>query len=250
VLVLLVGIALYLLILVTMVVTKNVNFVPSLILVGATIAPATFLTFLQGRSGRWQVPAQTLAVVASLGGVVGVVTAGWLEYDTLRALGALPTVLIGLSEESAKLLAPLAVLLLARRHRTPADGLVIGVASGMGFAALETMGYAFTALIASGGNVGAVEQTLFLRGLTAPAAHLAWTGLTAGALFAAAAAPGPRRFLTLAVTFFAAVAMHALWDALDHVIAYVVLGAVSLGWLLVRAHRYRTVTAFAASSDG
>ena len=32
------------------------------------------------------------------------------------------------------------------------------------------------------GNIGTVEQTLFVRGLTAPAGHTAWTGLTAGAL--------------------------------------------------------------------
>jgi hypothetical protein len=39
------------------------------------------------------------------------------------------------------------------------------------------------------GTIGAVQQTLFLRGLTAPSAHLAWSGLSAGALFAFAAAP-------------------------------------------------------------
>jgi hypothetical protein len=31
---------------------------------------------------------------------------------------------------------------------------------------------------ASGGNVGAAEQTLFIRGLLSPAGHAAWTGLT------------------------------------------------------------------------
>ena len=51
----------------------------------------------------------------------------------------------------------------------------------MGFAALETMGYAFSALLSSQGNIGTVEETLFLRGLTAPAGHTAWTGLTAPA---------------------------------------------------------------------
>jgi hypothetical protein len=37
------------------------------------------------------------------------------------------------------------------RHerRLPSGGLIIGVASGMGFAALETMGYAFSALLSS-----------------------------------------------------------------------------------------------------
>ena len=35
-----------------------------------------------------------------------------VEYDALRRLGVLPMVFVGLIEESAKLLAPLAVLLL------------------------------------------------------------------------------------------------------------------------------------------
>ncbi|MFI2710891.1 hypothetical protein ACH495_12260 [Micromonospora sp. NPDC018662] len=38
-----------------------------------------------------------------------------------------------------------------------------------------------TALVGSQGNLGAVEQTPLVRGLTALAAHLSWTGLTAGA---------------------------------------------------------------------
>jgi RsiW-degrading membrane proteinase PrsW (M82 family) len=154
----------------------------------------------------------------------------------------LPMVFVGLIEESAKLLIPIVVLLVLRRRRrlSPSDGLVIGVASGMGFAALETMGYAFTALIQSNGNIGDVEQTLFVRALTSPAAHPAWTGLTAGALFALAAAPSAKRWLIFAATFAGAVALHALWDTIGTEIAYVVLGLISMGWLLIVLHRYRT----------
>jgi protease PrsW len=238
--VLVVGVGLYLLVLVTLVDTQNVNFVPSMILLGATIAPATFLTFAQGRTGRWQVPARTIAVTAFFGGVIGVVAAGWLEYDALRTLGMLPKIFIGLIEESAKLVVPLLILLIWARRRDPADGLVIGVASGMGFAALETMGYAFTALLQSNGNIGAVEETLFVRGLTAPAAHLAWTGLTSGALFALAASPTAARALIFVLTFLGAVVLHALWDSFDTIIAYAVLGTISLTWLLIELHRYRT----------
>ncbi|GAA3259680.1 PrsW family glutamic-type intramembrane protease [Dactylosporangium siamense] len=117
--------------------------------------------------------------------------------------------------------------------------ILIGVASGMGFAALETMGYAFNALLASKGNIGAVEQTLFVRGLTAPAAHLAWTGLTAGALFAVAAAPTGRRVTLFVATFFGAVVLHALWDSFDNIVVYAVVGTISLTWFLVQLRRYR-----------
>jgi hypothetical protein len=43
------------------------------------------------------------------------------------------------------------------------------------------MEYAFAALIESHVNIGDVEQTLLIRGLTSPAGHTAWTGLTCGA---------------------------------------------------------------------
>jgi RsiW-degrading membrane proteinase PrsW (M82 family) len=201
--------------------------------------------------GRWQVPAATLAVAALLGGVIGVVAAGWLEYDVLRDLGALPMVFVALIEETAKLLIPAAVLAFWwRRRRDPSDGLVIGVAAGMGFAALETMGYAFTALLASKGDIGAVEQTLFVRGLMAPAGHTAWTGLTCGALWAFAARPTGRRFLIFLATFAGAVTLHTLWDSLGFTLAYVVLGVASVGWLLMDIRRYRTFQpAVAASGD-
>lgn len=239
--VLAIGLVLYLAVLRTMVDTRNPNFVPATILLGATVVPATFLTFAQGRSGRWQVPAWILAAAAFFGGVVGVVVAGQLEYDALRDLGALPMFFVAVIEECAKLIVPVAILaLLWRRRRDPSDGLVIGVASGMGFAALETMGYAFTALLASGGNIGAVEETLFVRGLLAPAGHTAWTGLTAGALYALAAHPGGRRAAIFLGTLLGAIILHTLWDSIGTILGYLLLGAASVGWLLVQMRRYRT----------
>ncbi|MFI7250034.1 PrsW family glutamic-type intramembrane protease [Micromonospora chalcea] len=233
--VLLVGVGLHLLVLETLAGTGTVTFVPALIVLGACVAPATFLAFAQGRPARRPVPGSVLGVAALLGGVVGVVAAGWLEYGTLHRLGVLPMALVGLAEETAKLIVPAGILLL-RRHRSPAQGLVIGVASGAGFAALETMGYAFAAFAGSQGSIGAVERTLLVRGLTAPTAHLAWTGLTAAALFTFAAAPGGRRLAAFLLTFAAAVTLHTCWDTFGTQPAYVFIGGVSLGWVLLRLH--------------
>jgi protease PrsW len=240
--VLVVGLILYFLVLRTLVSAQNPNFVPALILLGATVMPLAFLTFAQARTGRWEVPASALVVAAFFGGVIGTVVAGTVEYNTLRELHALPMVLVALIEESAKLIVPVILLftVLARhQRRLPSDGLVIGVASGMGFAALETMGYGFTALLSSQGNIGAVEQTLFIRGLTAPAGHTAWTGLTVGALWAFLAAPAMRRFLEFAATFVGAVVLHTLWDTFSGVAVFIVLAFISLGWLFWALHRYR-----------
>jgi RsiW-degrading membrane proteinase PrsW (M82 family) len=240
--VLVVGLILYFVVLRTLVRTQNPNFVPALILLGATVVPLAFLTFAQARAGRWQVPAWALVTSGFFGGVIGTVVAGTLEYDTLRGLGALPMLFVALIEESAKLIVPIVLLfvVLARHERRlPSDGLIIGVAAGMGFAALETMGYAFTALLSSQGDIGAVEQTLFLRGLTAPAGHTAWTGLTAGALWALLAAPGTKRALEFIGTFVGAVVLHTLWDTFPGGIAFVAVALTSLGWLFWALHRYK-----------
>jgi RsiW-degrading membrane proteinase PrsW (M82 family) len=240
--VLVIGLVLYFLVLRTLIRTQNPNFVPALILLGATAVPLSFLTFAQTRTGRWEVPASVLLVSAFFGGVIGTVVAGTLEYDTLRGLGALPMLFVALIEETAKLIVPVVLLVtvVARnRRRLPSDGLVIGVAAGMGFAALETMGYAFSALLSSQGNIGVVEETLFVRGLTAPAGHTAWTGLTAGALWAVVSAPSGRRVLEFLGTFAGAVVLHTLWDTFSGVIVFLVLAIVSLGWLFWALHRYK-----------
>lgn len=242
--VLVVGIVLWLLVLRTMLITRSPAYVPAMILLGATVVPASFMTFAEGRSGQWEVPGGVLATAALFGGVVGVVVAGRLEYATLRGLGFLPIVSVAIIEEGAKLLVPVGIVMVFwRRRREPIDGLVIGVASGMGFAALETMGYAFTALIASGGGVGAAVQTLFVRGLFSPAGHTAWTGLTGGALWAWAARPSRKRLLILVGTFVGVVALHAAWDAIGSLVGYLVVGAISIGWLLLEMRRLRCLPA-------
>ncbi|WP_199511280.1 PrsW family intramembrane metalloprotease [Nucisporomicrobium flavum] len=240
--VLVVGLVLYVIVLRTLIRTQNLNFVPSLLLLGATVVPLAFLSFAQARTGRWQVPAAALVIAAFFGGVIGVVVAGTLEYDALRGLGALPMLFVAVIEEAAKMIVPVVLLfvLLARRgRRLPSDGLVIGVASGMGFAALETMGYGFSALLESKGNITAVEETLFVRGLTAPAGHTAWTGLTCGALWAMIASPTGKRVLAFLATFAGAVAMHTAWDTFGGVIPFIILAILSLGWLFIALHRYR-----------
>jgi RsiW-degrading membrane proteinase PrsW (M82 family) len=250
--VLVVGVILYLVVLRTLVRTQNPNFVPPLILLGATVVPLAFLTFAQARTGRWQVPGWALVVSALFGGVIGTVVAGTLEYDTLRRLGVLPLLFVAVIEESAKLIVPLVLLLstvVRHQRKLPTDGLVIGIAAGMGFAALETMGYAFTALLASRGDIGSVQETLFVRGLTAPAGHTAWTGLTAGALWALIAQPSGKRTLAFVGTFAGVVALHTSWDTFGGVIPFIILAIISLGWLFLVLRHYRTFEELSAGRE-
>lgn len=142
---------------------------PSLLLLGSAVVPASVLVYAESGRQRGPVGAATIAAVAGIGGVFGTVAAGTLEYDTLRRLGTVPMIMVGVIEESVKLVVPIVILIVVRRLRAvPAAGVVIGIASGMGFATLETMGYGFSALLKTQ-SLADLDQTLLLRGLLSSA---------------------------------------------------------------------------------
>ncbi|MFI7060011.1 PrsW family intramembrane metalloprotease [Kribbella sp. NPDC050124] len=238
-----VGAVLYLLVLAVLTDTGNPNLVPTMILLGALVVPLTFVTFAAGCSERWLIDGPTLGGCLLFGGVVGVVVAGLLEYDAMRRLGTLPMVGVGLIEETAKLLVPAAlVIFFGHRYRTSlGTGIIIGVAVGTGFAVLETMGYAFVALLQSNGNVGAAEETLFIRGLLSPAGHAAWTGLTCWGLWRFVTEPTGKHFAVFLGMFALAVALHTTWDGIGGWITYVVVGSISIGLLLYGLRRAQRV---------
>ncbi len=235
--ILIAGLALFEIIRRALISTGNPSYVPSLILLGSAVVPTSFVAFLYQRRLGYDVSSGYLFAVALAGGVIGVVTAGVLEFRTLRDLGVLPMVAVGLIEEGAKLIGPLAVLSFTR-HRLPADGLLLGVATGAGFAVLETMGYAFVALVQSRGNLAVVDGVLLIRGVLSPAAHMAWTGLAAAALWQIAGARNRgRAVLGFAAMYLVAVALHTTWDLSTAVGMYVIVAAISLALLFVVVHR-------------
>ncbi|MFI7586763.1 PrsW family intramembrane metalloprotease [Spongisporangium articulatum] len=233
------GAAAYVVVLQVMVSTENVNFFPSLLLIGAITVPMAVLVFAEVSGRRIAAVAPWIVVTTAIvGGVIGTVTAGVLEYDTLRRLGTVPMVLVGIIEEAAKLVVPLA-LYLALRPRDPRGGVIVGVASGMGFATLETMGYGFQALL-SAHSIAAVDDTLLLRGLLSPACHIAWTGMTVAMLWRIHTSPRPGRARALFVaTYLVAVGLHATWDGSQSVPVHAVVAGVGLVALLVLIHRSR-----------
>lgn len=229
--VLVTGSALYAAVFAALLGTQDILFVPSLLLVGAAVVPVTFITFVGGMSRRGDLSFAQIAAAAALGGVIGTVVAGSLEFETIRELGSLPTLTIGLIEESAKLAIP-AIILTWRKPR-PLDGLVLGVAVGSGFAALETMGYAFVALVGSRGHLESVTHLLLVRSVAEPGGHAAWTGLACAALFAIR---GSRRrwfgWLRFFCVFAGVVALHATWDSLASEHGYLLVGGASFTLLM------------------
>jgi RsiW-degrading membrane proteinase PrsW (M82 family) len=224
--VLVVGSALYAAVLAALLGTGDILYVPSLLLIGAAIVPVTFITFVDGL-GRGGLSFAQVATAAALGGVVGLVIAGPLEYGTARQFGSLPTLAVGLIEEAAKLVVP-AVILLWRKP-APLDGVILGVAVGSAFAVLETMGYALVTLLQTGGNLDSVTQLLLVRSVTEPGGHGAWTGLACAALFTIRSSRsrwlGWLRFL---VVFAGVVWLHSSWDSLADNRGYLIVGTGSL----------------------
>jgi len=238
----------------TLVATGDPNYVPSAILLGAFLVPVAFTTYLYERLPNWDVPLPPLAICFIWGGVLGTVLAGTLEYDVMRSLGFLPRLGIGVIEEGAKLILPLVFYFLGR-YRSEAAGIVLGVATAMGFAALETMGYGFTSLLLSKGNLGVLDGVLLARGLMSPAGHAAWTGLVCAVLWRERLKAGHATFnWRVGGAFTTAVILHALWDTFAGMrsatlvgflgihLASVLIALVSLTLLIRRVREARRAT--------
>jgi RsiW-degrading membrane proteinase PrsW (M82 family) len=208
-------------------ITENPKFIPSILALGAFAVPVTFIAFVGSRVPAADVPLGPIAVCFVAGGVLGTAVASMLEWDTLRDLGTVPVILVGGIEEPAKLLVPVAFFFGARYVLT-ADGLILGVAAGMGFAAFETMGYALSALLQAD-QIGSAERLLFQRSAAAPFGHPAWTALVCTVLWherhrLGRAAVTPRVIAAVVV----AILLHAGWDSyVDESLKQSVVGVMS-----------------------
>jgi hypothetical protein len=93
--------------------------------------------------------------------------------------------------------------------------MILGAAVGFGFAAVESAGYAFTALFTEQGlSLIDLVQTEILRGLLAPVGHGLWTAILGGVLFSAS---DHRHFAftrRLLLSYLGVSLLHALWDAM------------------------------------
>jgi RsiW-degrading membrane proteinase PrsW (M82 family) len=179
--VLLLGLSLFVVTTIVMFATGNPNLYPTVILIGNFLVPIVFVPFLYDHQHLSALSPATIVQSFALGGVLGVLGASVLEPLLIplpsypdQGLSLSGTLLAGLIEEGCKITV---VALLARRmrHTAEIDGLLLGAAIGMGFAALESTGYAFTALLASHGFVGASIAETVLRGVLAPLGHGVWT---------------------------------------------------------------------------
>ncbi|MGZ3302009.1 MAG: PrsW family intramembrane metalloprotease, partial [Isosphaeraceae bacterium] len=195
--------------------TQNPNLIPTVVLLGSFLVPATAVIYYLDHSPSTTASAQRVFLAFLYGGVLGVLAASVLEAWLLQN-APLVYVGVGLIEEFVKVLALLLVAL-GIRHFTTRDGIVLGASVGFGFAALESSGYALSALFTPNGlSLTRLVFAEVLRGVLAPLGHGLWTGILGGALFAAASKRGRLAIFSLRFIglFLLVSLLHALWDSM------------------------------------
>lgn len=244
--VLLISAGLYVIGLAALAATDNPNLFPTVVLVGSFAVPLTFVTFLWENRRLTPISWPAVGLCFVYGGTLSLLLAGILEPIFIRQLTVLSLFSAAAIEEAVKILA-LMVLVRFRRHVSEENGIIFGAAVGMGFAALESAGYSFTAFLVSGGSLSLTVFLTLLRALFSPAGHGTWTAILAGVLFLESA---PFRFrLTpkVVLAFLVVTLLHGLWNSLSLLVlgwpvivgqlVVAVVGLLILAWLWQEAKR-------------
>jgi RsiW-degrading membrane proteinase PrsW (M82 family) len=205
--------------------TQNTNLIPAVILIGSFLVPVTFASYALTRADAI-LTTQRIFVAFVCGGLLGVLGASVLEAAFIRGSAGWTWLWVGAIEEAVKLAA---LWLMARRlpRRTVRDGIVLGAAVGLGFAAFESAGYAFDALFTSNSlSLLNLVETEGLRAVLSPFGHGTWTALVGGALFAVLGTHGAvrrRRAISLLGVYLVVVLLHAFWDAASGIAVWLTL---------------------------
>ncbi|WP_410510059.1 PrsW family intramembrane metalloprotease [Methanosarcina hadiensis] len=224
----------YILLLLALLLTGNPNLFPSLVMVGNFTVPVAYVAFLYERKSFSRLRMPTVSLAFLYGGLVGIIATSFIgplfpiQFDFGGVLA------VGLIEEFAKILG---VVVIARRrqHVSEMDGLILGAAVGMGFAALESTGYAFTAFLLSSGSISATVEVTLFRGLLSPLGHGTWTAILAGVLFRESKDCCFRINLKVIGAYLFVSILHSMWNGMSLVLTPFIglgLGAVTT-WAVV-----------------
>jgi len=233
--ILLVGFMIYVATIFTFLLTSNINLFPSIVLIGNFLVPVAFVSFFYERRERFSVNMSATAMCFFYGGALGTIAASLLEPVFIHRLTFTTAFTVGIIEEFTKLIG---VFLIARhrKYNSMLDGIILGSAAGMGFAAFESTGYAFTAFLQSGGSLSQTVFITLLRGITSPVGHGTWTAILSSILLRESI-QGKFFFNTKVIkAYITVVVLHGLWDGLPLVINYIfpyvysaLIGQLALG---------------------
>jgi protease PrsW len=191
--------------------TNNWTIVPTAVFLGAMSGPFAFAIWVTDRTrvGRSVAP-DVLFTTWLVGGGVAIVFAGIFESDFFYKPTGWGFLWVGAVEESAKVIAALAICTVVPKFRSVAQALAFAIVTAGGFAAFESMTYALSALDES---VRAARHVLFERSLITPFGHLPWTGIAVVVAAKDWQAAGRIRLTPKALWGLgAAIALHTTWN--------------------------------------
>lgn len=213
--------------------TANLHLLPLEMLLASTLVPVVFVIFCWEQSAFADMPLPVVGATFASGAILGLTIAAVIEPLLIPAnsieqgIGLGMALVIALVEETAKVVS-VAWFLRDRRLRSELDGLILGAAAGMGFAALETAGYGFVAFLvgftsaAQGQNtpsailitagIRLMNRQLLVRMALAIFGHGVWTAIVCAAIWRERGQATFRLTPAVALAFALAVSLHALWD--------------------------------------
>jgi RsiW-degrading membrane proteinase PrsW (M82 family) len=226
----------------------NFNAVPGLIFIGSLTVPFTTLILFMEVNAFRNISVYDVFKFFLIGGCASLVVTLFLfnleivDTNISTTWGAM---MVGVIEELGKLLIVYALMYRnADKCNYILCGLLIGACVGAGFAAFESAGYAFRAMLAALTSARSMEElmgnaidTIYLRGLIAPGGHVAWAAISGAALvIAKEGAPltnevlKSRRFWKL---FAIPVVLHGVWDAPIFSNLIKIFALIVLAWIVV-----------------
>lgn len=208
--------------------TRSVGVEVLFIVLSSLFVPSLYVYFLDMRN-RFVEPRRTILIrTFLLGAVLGCPLAAILESVLGSGVGApLPAFETGLIEEFAK--ATAIFWLLRKTHadlQFEMDGIIVGAAAGMGFAALEDLVYGAGAFHH---GLTAVVVTVWLRQVLGAFGHGTWTAIVAGTIWRER--QGGRFRITPRVlgAYLVAASLHGLWDwGPLGILTYLVVGVAGI----------------------
>ncbi len=216
--------------------TDNSNLIPAVVFTGNFLVPVAFVAFFYERRDRFSVSMSSTSISFFYGGILGTAAASILEPIFIGTLSFSTSFSVGIIEELTKLVG-VYVIAKNRKYNSEMDGIILGAAAGMGFAAFESTGYAITAFLHSGGNMSYTVLITLIRGLASPVGHGTWTAILSSILLRESVAGRFYFNSKVSLAYLTVVLLHGLWDGIPFVISLIIPSAhaILIGQLAIGA---------------
>lgn len=222
-----IGLVTYILGLVVLMWTGNPILFPSIVMLGNFLIPVTYVSFFYERRRLSNINMTDTVAAFFYGGFLGTFAAAILEPIFIHGLNFKDAIIVGVIEEFTKAIGVLFIYK-RKRHKLEIDGIILGAAAGMGFAALESTGYAFTFFLNSKGSLSLTVYITMLRGILAPLGHGTWTAILAG-IFVRENRIGHFTINKKVIgAYIIVVLLHGLWDGIPSIMQIIMPTAVAV----------------------